>query len=176
MYWEDALVAIVLDFFEQILCFVYMFIAVVTTIHWPLYRAWMVRLVPGVACARRRTALEVHQRWICQRLGLALHRLSHHACCSPTRHAVRPNHPVTTFNWPCDLSVGFQAGEHNEPQHCAKDGCISSCLCSAQLSQLVFILCAWKGYRYNTAKMLWWEIAVFMDFILHDWPPHWPSG
>lgn len=44
------------------------------------FRSGVVRLVQRVEDPRRRTQMEVHQRWFCQRLGLALHCLPHHAC------------------------------------------------------------------------------------------------
>ena len=103
-------------------------------------RSWVVRLVTRAACPRRRTSLEVHQRRLRQRLGLALHRLSHHARSCPTGHAVRSHHPVATFHRPCDVPAGLQAREHDGSGNHSPPGCFPGCLRSTQLPEWVIVL------------------------------------
>ena len=123
-------------------------------------RSWVVRLVTRAACPRRRTSLEVHQRRLRQWLGLALHRLSHHARSCPAGHAVRPHHPVATFHRPCDMPAGLQAREHDGSGNHSPPGCFPGCLRSTQLPEWVIVLIISVQFRMVSVHL---EKPIYND-------------
>jgi len=112
-------------------------------------RSRVVGLVAGVARGGRRVALEVHERRVGERLGLALHCLPDNADCRAARPPVGPYRAVATVHRPRHLpawsATPHDGGGSSRKWHEASHFGAGS-LRPTRLSQLVLSSVACKTY------------------------------